>query len=328
MEAWQITAAGEPVEVLQRADVAEPLLPPGHVRCAVLAAGLGWPDTAMCRRTYVFEPALPFTPGQEFCGRVVEVADDVRDLAVGARVAGVSSFFTGHGAFAETTIARPATLYPVPDSMTDAQAAAFCIPFHTAHAALEVRAELKRGETLLVHGGAGGTGSAAIQLGVALGSRVIATAGGGDKAAACRDLGAHVVIDHHDSPFVAGVLEATAGRGADVIFDPVGGDVYEQSFRCLATCGRILPIGLASGRWGQTPIGPMALKNITIMTASPTGYDRETALRHHASLVDRFEHGQLAPLIGAAVDFGEIPDALQRIADRSSIGRTVALGAS
>lgn len=326
MKAWQITAAGEPIDVLRLGNRPEPPLPAGHLRCVVHASAIGWPDTAMCRGTYAFRPPLPFTPGQEFCGRVVEIAPDAIDAGIGLgdRVAGVSSFFTGEGAFADTTIARPDTLYPVPQAMTDVQAAAFCIPFHTAQAALVLRAQLRAGETLLVHGGSGGTGSAAIQLGDALGAIVIATAGGKSKAAVCRDLGATHVIDHTAEPFADAVLSHTHGAGADVVFDPVGGDVFEESFRCLARFGRILPVGLASGRWGAVPIGSLALRNVSIMTASPSGYPRAEALAHHADLVERFGRGELTPLVGATVDFTEIADAVQAVADRSSIGRTVA----
>jgi NADPH2:quinone reductase len=325
MRAWQITAAGEPKDVLRQADVEQPTLPPGHVRLQVDAAAVGFPDVLMCRGAYVFSPALPFTPGQECVGHVIECAPDAKHFSIGDRVMGVVSFYTGHGAFAEESIAPETSLYPAGEKLSDAEAAGFCIAYHTAHVALAMRAALQPGETLLVHGAAGGTGSAAIQLGKALGARVIACAGGDTKTALARELGADVVIDHHREDFVAAVREATAGAGADVIYDPVGGEVYERSFDCLATRGRILPIGFACGRWGQTPLGKIILANVSIVTASPPGADHTGQLAYHEALLERADRGELRVFIDDAVHFDGIATGVQRVGDRGVMGRVVAL---
>jgi NADPH2:quinone reductase len=324
MKAWQITAAGEPKDVLRQADVARPELPPGHVRLAVDAVAVGFPDVLMCRGSYVFSPTLPFTPGQECVGRVVECAPDATHFSVGDRVLGVVSFYTGNGAFAEESIAPETSLYPAGEKLSDAEAAGFCIAYHTAHVALAMRAALQPGETLLVHGAAGGTGSAAIQLGKALGARVIACAGGVAKTALARELGADLVIDHRQEDFVAAVKDATEGAGANVIYDPVGGEIYERSFDCLATHGRILPIGFACGRWGKTPLGKIILANVSIVTASPPGADRAGQLAYHAALLERADRGELRVFVDTTVDFDGIASGVQRVADRGSMGRVVA----
>ncbi|MEM7412711.1 MAG: NADPH:quinone oxidoreductase family protein [Myxococcota bacterium] len=323
MKAWQITAAGEPVDVLRCVDVERPALPPGHVRIQVDAVAVGFPDVLMCRGTYVFKPPLPFTPGQECVGRVLECASDVTQFAVGDRVMGIVSFYTGHGAYAEESIAPASSLYPADDKISDAEAAGFCIAYHTAHVALDLRAGLRAGETLLVHGASGGTGMAAIQLGKALGARVVACAGGDEKTALARELGADLVIDHRSEDFVAAVRAFTNDAGANVIYDPVGGEIYERSFDCLATHGRILPIGFACGRWGETPLGKIILANVSIVTASPPGGDYPEQLAYHAALLERASQGQLRVHVDATVDFDHVPDGVQRVSDRASMGRVV-----
>ena len=324
MRAWQITAAGEPRDVLKLTEVERPPLPPGHVRLRVDAVAVGFPDVLMCRGAYVFRPELPFTPGQECVGHVTECAPDVESFAVGDRVVAVVSFYTGHGAFAEESIAPETSVYPAGDALPDEQAAGFVIAYHTAHVALGLRAALQAGETLLVHGAAGGTGMAAIQLGKALGARVLACAGGEAKTALARELGADLVIDHRTQDFVEAVRDATDGQGADVVFDPVGGEVYERSFDCLATLGRILPIGFACGRWGQTPLGKIILANVSIVTASPPGADRPGQLAYHERLLERADRGELRVVVDRSVELDSLPAGVQRVADREVLGRVVA----
>ena len=194
MQAWQVIKHGEPKAVMELGEKAVPEPGPGEVRILVKAVALGLPDVFMCRGTYAFSPTIPFTPGQEVVGIVTAIGEGV-DLAVGSRVIATTSFIQGNGGFAEQALAPVGATYCIPDDMPDEDAAAFLIPFQTAHIALARRGQLLPGETLLVHGGAGGVGSAAIQVGRALGAKVIATATGQERAEACLELGASLAID-------------------------------------------------------------------------------------------------------------------------------------
>ncbi|TFH24310.1 MAG: NADPH:quinone oxidoreductase family protein [Myxococcales bacterium] len=323
MKAWHVTAHGAPGDVMSLVDVADPQLPPGHVLCEVSAVALGLPDTLMCRDSYLLTPRLPFTPGQELTGTVVACGLGARLFEPGDRVLGVSSFITGHGALAERAVVPEEQLYRVGESMSAQQAAAFFIAYHTGYVGLVTRGKLVAGETLLVHGGAGGVGTAAIQLGKALGANVIATAGGPHKVAVCERMGADTVIDHRARDFVEAVREATDMRGVDLVYDPVGGDTYERSFECMAMLGRILPIGFASGRWGRAPMDLVLMNNLSIVGVLPNGFGRVAMERNHDALLDLFERGALRPHIDATVGFEEVPVALQRVADRDSVGRIV-----
>ncbi|MEE8166854.1 MAG: NADPH:quinone oxidoreductase family protein, partial [Myxococcota bacterium] len=253
MRAWQTTKTGRPMEVLSLNEDARPPEPtPGTVHLEVIAAGIGLPDAFMCQGSYALTPSThPFTQGQEVVGRVLGWGEGVEGRKVGDRVMAVTSFFTGDGSFAEQCLALDDFCLPAPDGMSDAECAGFLIPFHTAYIALARRGKVEAGETLLVIGGAGGTGQAAMQIGKALGARVIATAGGPEKAEFCRSLGADHVVDYRSEDIAEGVNAATDGRGADVIYDPVGGEAFVSATQCIAHEGRILAIGFASGSWGK-----------------------------------------------------------------------------
>jgi NADPH2:quinone reductase len=203
--------------------------------------------------------------------------------------------------------------------------------YQTTHLALHHRAQLRAGETLLVHAGAGGVGSAAIQLGVAAGARVLATAGGPDKVQTCRELGADEAIDYRTEDFVAIVKDATDGRGADVIYDPVGGDVFDQSLRCIAWEGRLLVIGFASGRIPELPANRALLKNCSIVGVNWGMYnlhDPGLLRRTHAALMDLHAAGKIAPLVTERLALADAQDAVQRLADRQTVGKVVvSLGA-
>ena len=222
MQAWLVSGAGAPSAVLERVERAAPEVGPGLVRARVHAAGCGLPDVLMCRGTYPLTPPLPFTPGQEIAGEVLEVGPDC-ESRVGERIMGVTAFLTGFGGFADEALVYDHFALPIPAEMSDEQAAGFSIPYHTAWVGLVRRAALAPKETLLVLGASGGTGSAAVQLGRALGARVIAAAGGPDKVAFCRALGADEVIDYRSEDIPERVRELTGGTGAQVIYDPVGG---------------------------------------------------------------------------------------------------------
>jgi NADPH2:quinone reductase len=323
MRAWQVVKHGEPKEVMELGQKAVPEPGPGEVRIVVKAVALGLPDVFMCRGTYAFNPQIPFTPGQEVVGIVTAIGEGV-ELAVGARVIATTSFIQGNGGFAEQALAPMSATYRIPDDMPDEDAAAFLIPFQTAYIALARRGQLLRGETLLVHGAAGGVGSAAIQVGCALGAKVIATATGPEKVKACLALGASSAIDVGAEDFAEAVNKATHGRGADVIFDPVGGDVFIRSFNCIANEGRLLAIGYSSGSWKNAATGAVVFKNCSVVGVLAALYDKDFLDRTHADLLKLYAEGKIRPKT-QKVSFDDIPAALTDLAHRKVIGRVVAV---
>jgi NADPH2:quinone reductase len=296
---------------------------PGEVRILVKAVALGLPDVFMCRGTYAFNPTIPFTPGQEVVGIVTATGEGV-DLAVQSRVIATTSFIQGNGGFAEQTLAPISATYSIPDDMPDEDAAAFLIPFQTAYIALVRRGQTMPGETLLVHGGAGGVGSAAIQVGRALGAKVIATATGPERVQTCLDLGASLAIDISAEDFAQAVLKVTDGRGANVIFDPVGGDVFVRSFTCIANEGRMLAVGYSSGSWKNAATGAVVFKNCSVVGVLAALYDKDFLNRTHAELLKLYADGKIRPRT-QMTSFEDIPRALTDLADRKVMGRVVAV---
>ncbi len=245
MKAWRVHELGEPRDVLRFEEIDDPTAGPGQLLVRTLAAPANFPDVLLCRGKYQVRPPLPFTPGVELCGEVISVGENVTRFSVGDRVIGNPNLPLG--AFAERTVMDEVNAFPAPASLDDASASALFIGYQTAWFALHRRTRLLEGETLLVHAAAGGVGSAAVQLGKAAGARVIGVVGGSEKAEYCRRLGADLVIDRHTDDFVPLVKEFTGGKGADVVFDPVGGDAYTGSTKCIAFEGRIVIIGFAGG---------------------------------------------------------------------------------
>ena len=324
MRAWQVNGQGEPREVIRVANVELPaLLGEGELRIRVYGAALGFPDVLMCRGSYPLTPSLPFTPGQEFFGEVIAAGAGTQ-TPVGTRLMGIAAFMAGQGSFAEECKTHESMTFPVPKGMSAEEAAGFTIQFHTAYIGLKRRARLAPGETLLVTGAAGGTGAAAIQVGRALGARVIAAAGGADKVAACRAMGADLAIDYLAEDFVAAVNAATGGRGADVVFDPVGGETFEKSLGCLAMEGRILPIGFASGKWGRVSPELFAFKNASLVGAIAGMFPRQDMLAMHDEILKLHAAGNLKPSTDRVIGFDAIGAALQDLADRKVRGRVVA----
>ena len=324
MRAWQTVKPGRPRDALSLSeDVPAPEPRPGTVQVEVTAAGIGLPDAFMCQGSYALTPPLPFTQGQEVAGRVVGWGDGVEGRKVGDRVMAVTSFFTGNGSFAERCLALDDFCLPIPDEMSDAEAAGFLIPFHTAYIGLVTRGKLEVGETLLVIGGAGGTGQAAMQIGKALGARVIATAGGQEKAEFCRSLGADHVVDYRSESIAEGVLAATDGRGADVIYDPVGGGAFESATRCVAHEGRILAIGFASGSWGVPDTAHMVTNNYSVVGVIPSRYDRAYKEGAQSALLDWWRAGKLRTHVDEQVAFDALPEALERLLDGGVRGKLV-----
>ncbi|MDT3727461.1 NADPH:quinone oxidoreductase family protein [Streptomyces sp. DSM 41972] len=316
MQAWQVHDLGEPGEVMRLADVERPAPGEGQVLLRVRAAAINFPDALMCRGQYQVRPPLPFTPGVEICGET----DD------GRRV--IANPALPHGGFAEYALADAAALLPAPDALDDAEAAALHIGYQTAWFALHRRARLEAGETLLVHAAAGGVGSAAVQLGKAAGATVIGVAGGPDKAAVARDLGCDVVIDRREQDVVAAVKEATGGHGADVIFDPVGGDAYTQSAKTVAFEGRIVIVGFASGTIPSPGLNHALIKNYAILGLHWGLYNTRNPelVRHcHEQLTDLAAKGAIKPLVSQRVPLAGAADAVQRVAGGVTTGRVTVL---
>ena len=326
MKAWQVPELGEPRDVLRLAEVPDPVPGPGQVLVKVLAAAANFPDVLMCRGGYQVRPPLPYIPGIELCGEVVAAGPGVTGFAPGDRLIGGPVTGSGGGAFAELTLMNAATALPAPDGLDDAEAAAFFVTYQTGWFGLHRRARLAAGETLLVHAAAGGVGSGAVQLGQAAGARVIGVAGGERKAEAARALGADVVIDRNTQDFVEVVKEVTEGRGADVIYDPVGGDTYARSTKCIAFEGRILIIGFAGGQIQSAALNHALVKNYSIVGLHWGLYQSKNPqlIRDcHAQLTGLVADGAIKPLVGERLGLDEVPAGLQRLADGDTVGRVV-----
>jgi NADPH2:quinone reductase len=323
MRAWQVHAKGEPKDVLALDDVPSPQPGVGEALVDVHATSLNFPDLLLCRGEYQESPPLPFTPGIEIAGRVRTVVGDDRSLE-GKRVIGFPVL--PHGGLAEQVVVPVGELHVVPEEMSATVAAALPIAYQTGWVGLYRRGALAAGETLLVHGGAGGVGSAAIQLGVARGARVIATARGADRVEVCRSLGAEIAIDYETEDFVDIVRASTDGVGADVVYDPVGGDVFDRTRRCIAFEGRLLIIGFASGRIPSIAVNHLLLRNFSIVgvywglyrTKKP-----EVIVEAHADLLELYAQAKIDPLIQEVVAFESAVDGVAALASRGVQGKIV-----
>lgn len=320
MRIWRSHELGDPGDVLTIDDVDPPVPGDGQLVIEVEAVGLAFPDVLQCQGKYQVPTQLPFTPGGESAGVVRSLGPGVDRHRVGDRV------FCLGGGLAEQTVVSAAWSWARPDSLSAVKAAALPINYGTTWFALHDRAHLESGETLLVTGAAGGTGSAAIQLGKAAGARVIAIAGGPEKAGFCAQLGADVVIDHHEIPqFVDAVKEATDGAGVDVAYDPVGGDVFHQVRRCMAWDGRLLVIGFVAGI-PDAPANHVLLKNYSIVGVhwgASLARDPQSLDRQMSAVLDLTESGVVDPLLAPLVSFVDAARAIQAIADRGVYGKAV-----
>lgn len=325
MRAWVVERTGAPRDVMRLVDREPPVAGYGTLRIRVLVAGLSLPEVLMCRGTYPFRPALPFTPGHEAIGIVLDPGS-VEGFSIAQRVMGVTSFPEGRGGHAEEALLIGSTASVVPDAMSDEEAAAFTIGYQTAYVGLVLRAGLRAGETLLVHGAAGGTGFPAVQLGKALGARVIAVARGAEKAARCRADGADHVVDAAacpDGDWVSAVARAAGDARVDVVFDPVGGDVLRRSLDCLAYGGRLVAIGFASGAWGEVTTEELVTRNASLVGALAVVPDEDTARTMKRTLIDLYARGLLAPRVTQVHAFEEIPTALAALDERRAVGKHV-----
>jgi len=319
MRAWRAHAYGPWRDVLRLDEVEAPTPPPGGAVVAVEAAALNFPDILAMAGQYQVKAPVPFTPGIEAAGTVTQVGAGSRHQ-VGDRVI-VS---TPWGAFADQVAATDANLWRWPTGLSAAEAASFVVTYHTGYFALVHRAALRAGETLLVHGGAGGVGIAAIQLGKALGATVIATAGADDKVEVCRAAGADHAINYRTTDFTVAVKELTGGKGANVIYDPVGGDVFDQSLRCIAFEGRLLVIGFASGKIPEVKLNRVLLKNIDLIGlywGAYQAHDPAKVVACHDALCALVERGALRPVIWKELPLASLPEALEALESRASHGK-------
>ena len=329
MYAWQVRELGEPEEVLKLEEVEEPEPGPGEVVVEVEAAALNFFDILLCQGKYQERPDPPFTPGGEVSGTVVEVGEGV-DLTRGTRVLATPPL--PRGGYAQRVVApAEGSIFPIPNKMPFEAAAALHIAYQTAYVGLHRRANLGEGETLLVHAGAGGVGSAAIQVARAAGARVISTAGGPEKVEICERLGAEIAVDYKEENFVDVVKEATTGSGADVIFDPVGGDVFDFSKRCVAFEGRIIVVGFTGGRIAEAPTDHLLVKNYSVVGLHWGLYNKvmpDLVAETHDALIKLYEEGQIDPLTFKSVPFEEVPEALGLLASRKTYGKLITVPGS
>lgn len=310
MRAWRVPRYGPFDEVLEVADVPRPEPGPGETRVRVAAAALNFADILHTAGEYQERIPPPFTPGLEVAG----TTDD------GRRVFGPVAL--PHGGFAEQAVLR--TTWPWPDGMTAAQAAGFFVSYQTGWCALHHRTSLRAGETLLVLAAAGGVGLAAVQLGRAAGARVIGVVGDDEKAAVARHAGAEVLVDPED--LVTAVRDLTGGRGADVVYDPVGGDSFDAARRVVAWEGRLLVIGFAGGRIAEAPTNHALVKNYAVVGVHWSAYrDRspELVAAWQRGIEALWGRRAIDPLVGAEYAFDELPTAMAELAARRTTGRVV-----
>src|SRR5215475_6870574 len=290
-------------------DVPSPAIREGAVRIAVHAAGINFADLLLISGQYQEKPAFPFTPGMEVAGTVAEVGAGVSHLKAGDRVMAL----TGTGAYTDETVVDAARVLKIPDSMDFPTAAGFPVTYGTSHGAFDWRAHLKPGEWLLVFGAAGGVGLTAVEIGKAMGARVIACAGGAEKLEVARQHGADDLIDYSREDIRERVKAITGGKGADVVYDPVGGDAFDASLRSIAWGGRIVVIGFASGRIPQAPANILLVKNIDVIGyywGSYQGRRPELLRDSYTKLLRWFEEGKLKPHVSQHYDLKDVAPAM------------------
>ncbi len=298
----------------------------GLVRITVHAASINFPDALMVAGLYQSQPDLPFVPGFEVSGLVAS-APRGAGFEPGDRVmALLDNAGLTRGGYAEIADAHPTSVMKMPEAMPFDEGAAFTLVYQTGWFGLHRRARLQPGETLLVHAGAGGVGSAAIQLGKAAGATVIATAGSDQKVELCKQLGADLAVNYKTQDFVEEVKRATAGRGADVVFDPVGGDVYDRSTKCIAFEGRIVLVGFTSGRIPQAAANHVLIKNYSVVGLHWGLYKKrapELIPPAQQSLFDLYQQGKIKPHISTTLPLKQAPRAMAMVAEGKSTGKVV-----
>ncbi|QRF61662.1 NADPH:quinone oxidoreductase family protein [Variovorax paradoxus] len=303
-------------------DVPSPVAGPGRLVVSVKACGVNFPDTLIIQGQYQFKPELPFSPGGEVAGIVKAVGEGVTRFKPGDRVIAATTW----GGYAEEVVAEAARTLPMPDGMDFATAAAFTLTYGTSHHALKDRAVLQPGETLLVLGAAGGVGLAAVELGKAMGARVIAAASSPAKLAVCRDHGADELIDYAAEDLRERIKALTGGRGVDVVYDPVGGDYSEPALRGMAWRGRFLVVGFAAGRIPSLPLNLPLLKGCAVLGVFWGAFTRNEPEVNAANLSELMQwvgDGRLRPHVSARYPLERAADALDDLVQRRVHGKVV-----
>ncbi|WP_300499267.1 NADPH:quinone oxidoreductase family protein [Marinobacter sp.] len=311
-----------PAETLVIEDVTSPVVKGHGVKVRVKAAGLNFPDTLIIEGKYQLKPTMPFSPGGEMSGEVIEVGEKVTRFKPGDRVAGL----TGYGAFAEEVVVPEQNILPIPESMSDEKAAAFSMVYGTSYYALKQRANIQPGETLLVLGASGGVGLATVELGKAMGAHVIAAASTAEKLAVAKEAGADELINYTEKPLKDAVKRLTNSKGVDVIYDPVGGDFTEQALRAMAWNGRHLIIGFAAGDIPKIPANLTLLKGCSVVGVfwgSFTQREPQNSAQNMMELLKLFSEGKINPRISEVYDFEDYEKALGALTGRTATGKVV-----
>lgn len=311
-----------PAEKLVIDEIASPEVKGRGVKVRVKAAGLNFPDTLIIENKYQFKPPLPFSPGGEMAGEVVEVGEKVTRFKPGDRVAGL----TGYGSFAEEVVVAEDNLLPVPDGMSDEKAAAFTMVYGTSYHALKQRANIQPGETLLVLGASGGVGLATVELGKAMGAKVIAAASSAEKLEVAKAAGADEVINYSEESLKEAAKKLTKGKGVDVIYDPVGGDFTEQALRAMGWNGRHLIVGFAAGDIPKVPANLTLLKGCSVVGVFWGDFTRrepEVNAQNMVELMQLFAEGKIDPKISQVFEFDEYVEALGALTGRTATGKVV-----
>ena len=333
-----VCAAYGAIEDLRIEDVPVPQPKAGEILVRVGAAGVSFAAMLGVQGKHQNKPPLPYVPGNELAGHIVELGVGVTNVAVGQRIAtGVSQ-----GAYAEYAVATAANAVVIPETMPYAEATNFPTLYPTAYGVLKWKANLQPGEVMLVHGAGGGSGLTGIEVGKAMGATVIASAGGADKLAAAREAGADHLIDYRKEDLRAKVLELTGGRGADVVYDPVGGSAFDVSLRCIAPEGRLIPMGFASGTIPQIPANILLVKNATVIgfyygyyngwggKGTPSPQEAAALEKRRAMVADAqaelmrwFTEGKLKATVAATLDLADWVKAFKLIEERTVVGKAV-----
>ncbi|MCK7551411.1 NADPH:quinone oxidoreductase family protein [Marinobacter goseongensis] len=311
-----------PADKLVIEDIESPVVKGYGVKIRVKAAGLNFPDTLIIENKYQLKPALPFSPGGEMAGEVLEVGEKVTRFKPGDRVAGL----TGYGAFAEEIVAPEQNLLPIPDAMPDEKAAAFSMVYGTSYYALKQRANIQPGETLLVLGASGGVGLATVELGKAMGAHVIAAASSAEKLAVAKAAGADDLINYTEDPLKEAVKKLTKSKGVDVIYDPVGGEFTEQALRAMAWNGRHLIIGFAAGDIPKIPANLTLLKGCSVVGVfwgSFTQREPQASAQNMMELMKLYAEGKIDPKISEVFEFEDYAKALGALTERRATGKVV-----
>jgi NADPH2:quinone reductase len=311
-----------PPESLVVEELPSPKAGPGEVVVSVKAASLNFPDVLIIQDKYQFKPPRPFAPGHEFAGDITELGEGVTGYKAGDRVIGM----IGHGGYATEAVVDQGSLLPMPKNMSYEDGAAFTMTYGTSYYALKQRSSYKPGETLLVTGASGGVGLTAVELGALMGLKVIAAVGSDEKMEVCRKYGATMFVNYSKEKMRDKVKELTGGNGADIIYDAVGGDAFDESVRCIAWYGRLLVVGFAAGRIPSLPANLALLKSCDVrgvFYGAWRGREPVEARKNFDEMLAWYAEGKLKPHISMTFPLEKGPDAMNALLSRKATGKVV-----